>query len=126
MISYFCFLVQIYKSMPSLVIYGCTLDIAYNRQQLSQTNYRYDAPNRLCDMFSALTKGQANSELFSKHPTYYWGRSGNRETELYAQFTYLKMTNSKKELKVLEKTVPNVYNELDRLYKKASKEMRRL
>ena len=102
------------------------LDIAYNRQQLSQTNYRYDAPNRLCDMFSALTRGKANSELFSKHPIDYWRREGNRETELYAQFTYLKMTNSKKELKVLEKTVPNVYNELNSLYTKASKELRRL
>jgi hypothetical protein len=40
--------------------------------------------------------------------------------------TALKMTNSKKELKLLEKTVPNVYNELNRLYEKASKEMRRL
>lgn len=101
-------------------------DIEYQRVLLSQKNYRYDAPNRLCDMFSSLTKGTANSDLFASHSQSYWRNSGVRETELYAQFTYLKMTNSKKELKLLEKTVPNVYNELNRLYEKASKEMRRL
>ena len=71
-------------------------------------------------------KGNANSELFSSHSKDYWRRKGTRETELYAQFTYLKMTNSKKELKVLEKTVPKVYNELNKLYIKASEELRRL
>lgn len=101
-------------------------DIDYQRVLLSQKNYRYDAPNRLCDMFSSLTKGTANSDLFASHSQNYWRNNGARETELYAQFTYLKMTDSKKELKVLEKTVPNVYNELTRLYEKASKEMRRL
>ncbi|MBP5427007.1 MAG: minor capsid protein [Clostridiales bacterium] len=101
-------------------------DISYQRYLLAQKNYRYDAPNRLCDMFSSLTKGKANNELFGSHSQAYWRQNGMRETELYAQFTYLKMTNSKKELKVLEKTVPKVYNELDRLYTKASKELRRL
>lgn len=101
-------------------------DIDYQRVLLSQKNYRYDAPNRLCDMFSSLTKGTANSDLFASHSQSYWRNKGVRETELYAQFTYLKMTNSKKELKLLEKIVPNVYNELNRLYEKASKEMRRL
>ena len=101
-------------------------DVAYQRYLLAQKNYRYDAPNRLCDMFSSLTKGNANKELFSGHSQSYWRQDGTRETELYAQFTYLKMTNSKKELKVLEETVPKVYNELDRLYAKASKELRRL
>jgi len=101
-------------------------EIDYQRMLLAKQNYKYDAPNRLCDMFSSLTKGTANNELFSGHSTNYWRQDGTRETELFAQFTYLKMTNSKKELKVLEKTVPNVYNELNRLYEKASKELRRL
>ena len=101
-------------------------DIEYQRHLLAEKNYRYDAPNRLCDIFSGLTKGKANNDLFSGHTQSYWRHDGTRETELYAQFTYLKMTNSKKELKLLEKTVPNVYNELNRLYTKASKEMRRL
>ena len=102
------------------------MEIDYQRSQLALINYRYDASSRLCDMFSSLTKGKANSELFGYHDQDYWRKDGKRETELFAQFTYLKMTNSKKELKVLEKAVPNVYNELDRLYKQASKELRRL
>lgn len=109
-------------------ITGATMpyDIDYQRYLLAQTNYRYDAPNRLCDMFSGLTKGTANKQLFANHSQNYWRNDGARETELFAQYTYLKMTNSKKELKVLEKTVPTVYNELERLYNKASKELGRL
>ena len=117
---------SINKRVSKLTGVVSSYDIDYQRHQLAQVNYRYDAPNRLCDMFSSLTKGKANNELFSYHGQDYWRRDGTRETELYAQFTYLKMTNSKKELKVLEKTVPKVYNELDRLYIKASKELRRL
>ena len=32
-------------------------NIAYQRVLLSQKNYRYYTQNRLCDMFSSLTKG---------------------------------------------------------------------
>lgn len=117
---------NINKRVAKLTRAVSNYDIDYQRVLLSQKNYRYDAPNRLCDMFSSLTKGTANSDLFASHTQNYWRNNGARETELYAQFTYLKMTDSKKELKVLEKTVPNVYNELTRLYEKASKEMRRL
>lgn len=102
------------------------IDVINKRAELSLNNYKYDAGNRLCDMFSALSKGSANDSLFAKHGKDYWKNSGTVETELFAQFTYLKMTNSKKELKVLEKSVPNVYNELNSLYTKASKEIRRL
>lgn len=101
-------------------------DIDYQRHVLTQVNHRYDASNKLCDMFSSLTKGKANDTLFSGHSQNYWAKDGMRETELFAQFTYLKMTNSKRELKVLEKTVPKVYNELNKLYTKASQELRRL
>lgn len=57
--------------------------IRYTRIELSKVNKRYDAPNRLSDMFSALTKGGANSNLFAKHKDY-WTKEGTRETELFA------------------------------------------
>lgn len=100
--------------------------IRNTRIELSKVNKRYDAPNRLSDMFSALTKGGANSNLFAKHSKDYWTNEGTRETELFAQFTYLKMTNSKLELNTLKKCVPTVYDELDKMYTKAGNIMRRL
>ena len=96
------------------------------RRMLSKSNKRYDAPNRLCDMFSALTRGKANDKLFAKHSIEYWERVGTREAELFAQYTYLRMTNSKTELNVLKKSVPVIYDELETLYNKAGNIMRRL
>lgn len=61
-----------------------------------------------------------------KHSIEYWKTNGTKETELFAQFTYLKMRNCKMKLKLLKKTVPDVYNELDKLYVEANKRMRRL
>lgn len=100
--------------------------IRVTRVELSKTNKKFDAPNRLCDMFSALTKGEANQYLFAKHSPKYWTIEGTRETELFAQFIYLKMTNSKLELNTLKRCVPDLYNELNKMYIKASKIMRRI
>jgi SPP1 gp7 family putative phage head morphogenesis protein len=98
----------------------------YLRVELGKEVQEIDASNRISDIFSALTEGKMNSELFSGHSENYWSRQYTKEAELFAQFTYLKMTNSSLELRLLKNVAPDIYNELDNLYKNVADELRRL
>ena len=86
------------------------------------TDIEYAQKSNLSDMFSAISKGQYNNELCNQYGyhsiKYFNERVENPTTELFANFVSLKMLGSKKNLAFFKQVAPDIYNELEKLYKK--------
>lgn len=92
-----------------------------NYYEKKRTDIEYAQLLNFSDMFSAISKGEYNGDFCGKygyHPKSYYNRSvENPTTELFANFTSLKMTGCKKHLEFFKKECPEIYKELDKLYK---------
>lgn len=90
----------------------------YNKNKIDM---EYNQKSKLSDMFSAISKGKYNDfcEKYGWHTkSYFNDRVTSAPTELFADFVSLKMTNSKAHLDVFKEVAPELYDELDKLYKK--------
>ena len=86
-----------------------------------ETDMDYAELLNFSDMFSAISLGGYNDFCgkYGYHPqSYYRKREENPGTELFANFVSLKMTGSKKHLEFFKKEAPEIYKQLDELYKK--------
>lgn len=87
-----------------------------------KTNIEYAQMLNLSDMFSAISKGEYNTDFCKKYgyhtKAYFNLKTNNPTTELFANFVSLKMTGSKKNLEFFKKEAPEIYDELEKLYKK--------
>jgi hypothetical protein len=91
----------------------------YNKKR---TDIDYAQIGNLSDIFSAISRGSYNNDVCGKYGyhtrKYYtaWGPA-KATTEMFANFVSLKMTGSKIHLEFLKKEAPDIYNELEKLYK---------
>lgn len=87
-----------------------------------KTDIEYAQMGNLSDMFSAISKGNYNADFckqYGYHTKSYFNEDTNSApTELFANFTSLKMTGSKKNLEFFKKEAPEIYEELEKLFKK--------
>ena len=108
-----------------------TIDNMYeNEQNRYVRQHRYDDMDyaqRGCfsDMFSAISSGKYQwCHQYGYHTkSYYESRIENPSTELFANFTTLKMTGRKEQLALFKEVAPDIYDELDKLYKKIGDEL---
>ena len=86
-----------------------------------KTDMEYAQLGKLSDVFSAISKGGYNKDFCSKYgyhtQKYYNQEVENPTTELFANFTSLKMTGMKNHLDLIRKEAPELYKELEKLYK---------
>jgi len=94
-------------------------DFYWNRKK---TNIEYAQMSNLSDMFSAISKGGYNTDFckqYGYHTKSYFNEDTNSPTtELFANFVSLKMTGSKENLEFFKREAPEIYDELEKLYKK--------
>ncbi len=97
----------------------------YEKRKLYTERYNYDMEyNQLLnfsDMFSAISKGKYNKDFCGNYGwhsiSYFEKEVMNPTTELFANFVSLKMTGCKNHLKFFKEVAPEIYDELDQLYK---------
>lgn len=86
-----------------------------------KTDIEYAQLLNFSDMFSAISSGEYNRDFCSNygyHPKSYFNRKAeNPTTELFANFVSLKMTGANEHLEFFKKECPEIYKELDKLYK---------
>ena len=86
-----------------------------------RTDIEYAQIGNFSDMFSAISKAGYNGQLCGRYgyhtKKYFEERVENPSTELFANFVSLKMTGADKHLEFFEKECPEIYKELDKLYK---------
>lgn len=89
----------------------------YNKKK---TSLEYQELSNLSDIFSATSKGEYNGFLgnFGYHTKKYFVESVEHPTtEAFADFVSLKMTGQKKHLDFLKSEIPELYDELEKVYK---------
>ena len=98
-------------------------DFDYRRSKYIRL-HRYDDMEyaqraKFSDMFSAISKGKYEwCKSYGYHTKSYYEQSlENPTTELFANFTTLKMTGCKKHLELFKEVAPEIYDELEKVYK---------
>lgn len=88
-------------------------------------NMEYAQRGNLSDMFSAMSKGKYQwCKSYGYHTAQYYNEMPyHPATELFANFTSLKMTGQKKQLELFKEVAPDVYRELEKVYKKIGDEL---
>ena len=93
--------------------------IVNKMRELSKTDKEFLGYGTVSDILSCLSKGKWNNTLknYGYHEKSYLNRDGMAQTELYANYTSLRMLNMQEELSLIKEIVPDVYSELENLYK---------
>lgn len=94
--------------------------IVSQMNKLADTEKEYAGFGSVSDIFSCLSKGAWNNSLkhYGYHEkSYLRKRDGAVQTEVFANYVSLRMLNLEPELKLLKETIPDIYDELEDLYK---------